>query len=663
MKPDPFTRWQLGLALLALALSVAWIVDAVFWDPQVPFLTRTGDPDWIGLQTEIQTLEIHIDLENVPVQTFLKDFTLDEVAAEVRVHIRTLGDGELRVNEEVLWRSRADASWKRDSVVDATHALEVGKNEIRVAVANARGPALVQLRFVGADGESIVETNASWRAVDDRSRPSETMRADDTRFDPQSVSMPSTGSVLVERAVVLGLLFVFGAIGYLVIRRTASDRVLSRTPEIVLAAATVFWLLVYTLRSTGLPVAMGFDILGHLAYIDFLLERRALPLATDGWSMYHPPLGHALIAGIVVLFDLAREDAAARWLYRLPTFLAGLGNVWATWFISRRLFADDPLRISLSVGFAALLPMNLYMSAYVSNEPLHSFLVSLSLCAACALLIRSGTSSSGVAMLSASLGLAILTKFTALVAVPLSAGFLAWKMWWVDRESPARALTVTTAMLAGVAAVGGWVYFRNWQVFGRPVIGNWDVPASTVWWQQPGFHTWSYYTSFGHALSQPFFAGRTSFWDSVYSTLWGDGLAAGMTRLATRHDAWNYDFMTAGYWLAFPASLLAIAGLGRAVHYGLSESDLGRRLAMSLLVTFLYAATFALFAITFELAYYGQAKAFYVLCAIVPVSLIAGLGLSWLPERLVAPIWAPIRILYWGWLATLAGSLVLAFLG
>ena len=75
------------------------------------------------------------------------------------------------------------------------------------------------------------------------------------------------------------------------IRRTASDWVLSRAPEIVLAAATVFWLLVYTLRSTGLPVAMGFDILGHLAYIDFLLERRALPLATDGWSMYHPPLG------------------------------------------------------------------------------------------------------------------------------------------------------------------------------------------------------------------------------------------------------------------------------------------------------------------------------------------------------------------------------------
>jgi hypothetical protein len=29
----------------------------------------------------------------------------------------------------------------------------------------------------------------------------------------------------------------------------------------------------------------------------------------------------------------------------------------------------------------------------------------------------------------------------------------------------------------------------------------------------------------------------------------------------------------------------------------------------------------------------------------------------------MAPIWAPIRILYWGWLATLAGSLVLAFLG
>ena len=188
------------------------------------------------------------------------------------------------------------------------------------------------------------------------------------------------------------------------------------------------------------------------------------------------------------------------------------------------------------------------------------------------------------------------------------------------------------------------------------------MSTDTAWWQQPGFHTSSYYTSFGDALSHPFFAGRVSFWDGFYSTLWGDGLVAGMARLATRHDAWSYDFMTAGYWLAFPASILVIAGFARAGRYCVDEIDPGRRLAMSLLVAFLYTAVFALFAITFQLAYYAQAKAFYVLSAIVPLSLVGGLGLSWAPERLTSSVWAPILIPYWGWLATLAGSLVLAFL-
>ena len=150
--------------------------------------------------------------------------------------------------------------------------------------------------------------------------------------------------------------------------------------------------------------------------------------------------------------------------------------------------------------------MNLVMSAYVSNEPMHSALVSLSLCLACALFMRDGTSRRSVAALSLSLGLAILTKFTALIVLPLAAFFLAAKMWLVDRTNWTRALAASAAMLIGVACVAGWVYLRNWRLLGRPVVGNWDLPGNHAWWQQPGFHTADYYTSFGRALSYPFFA-------------------------------------------------------------------------------------------------------------------------------------------------------------
>jgi hypothetical protein len=430
-----------------------------------------------------------------------------------------------------------------------------------------------------------------------------------------------------------------------------------------LAAATLFWVSVYATRTSQLPVLMGFDIVGHLEYIDFLREQKRLPLATDGWSTYHPPLAYLLTSLVTGAVDLGRESAAARWLYRLPMFLAGLGNVWIAYAVSRRLFRRDPLRTSLAVAFAALLPMNVYMSAYVSNEPLHSFLVSLSLLIACNLLQLAGSPTRHIAALALALGLAILTKFTSLVLVPLAALLLGVKLWLVDRLGWWRNASISAALLVAVASVGGWFYLRNWLLLGRPVVGNWDLPGNLVWWEQPGFHTLDYYTSFGFALHHPFFAGYHSFWDGIYSTFWGDGLVAGMIRLATRHEAWNYEFMTLGYLLALPATLLLLVGFARALRFCGTGREAGPRLAMSLLIAFLYALCFALLAITLRLPYYAQAKAFYVLSAIVPLALVAALGLAWLPERLIGRRWLPLRMLYSGWLCTLAAVLVLSFLG
>jgi len=652
------TRWQVALASLALAASVAWILHAALFDPDVPFLTHTGDPDWIGALDPVNRDAIVVDPNDVPRTTFVRRFALDALPPQARLSVRALGDLELRINERVVDASPPDGSWKRVTQVDVAAALVRGENEIRAAVANPRGPALLQLRLPG-----VVETDAAWQAIGDDGRVRETARATDVRVDPQSLGVPGTGAVLVRRAAVLGLLFALGAIGCVAVGRSLPDAVRERAPEWVLAAGTGFALLVYGLRSTSLPVLMGFDIVGHLAYVDFLLEGRGLPLATDGGSMYHPPLGHAVIALVAALSDVSRDDAAARTLYRLPTFLASVGNVWMAWAVARRLLAGDVLRQALAVGFAALLPMNLYMGAYVSNEPLHAFAVSVSLWAACGLLLTHRVRPGPVAGLCVALAAAILTKFTALLAVPIAAFFLAAKTWGVDRTSALRALAWGGGVLLGTALLGGWFYLRTWLRLGRPVVGNWDLPGGPLWWEQPGFHTPAYYTSFGQALSHPFFAGYASFWDGVYSTFWGDGLASGMARLATRHDAWSWEFMTAAYWLAFPATLLLGVGFARAVGFALRGDGLRRRLAMSLLLVFLYAVSFALLAITLELPYYAQAKAFYALSAIVPISIVAGLGLAWPLERLRGPRWLPVRMLYCGWLTSLAGSIVLTFLG
>jgi hypothetical protein len=659
------TRIQLALAGLALLASAGWLLNATLRDPNVPFLTRAGDPPWISVAMQPDANAIRVDTANPPTVTFVARFALEAVPAEAELRGRALTRAELLVNDEPIpGASGGDETWKQPFRVRVESALETGPNEVRVRVTNARGPALLKLRLRdAATGDVLLETNATWDAYGPDGRAAGTQEASDTRPHPQSFSMKSAGQILVERAGVLALLFTLGALLHLVAGRILPAAVRSRPAEVVLCAATLFWLAVYFGKTSQLPVLMGFDIVGHLAYIDYLLEERAIPLATEGWSMYHPPLAHFATSLLVGTFDVAPESSAARWLYRLPTVLAGLGNVWATYFVARRLFASDPLRTSLATGFAALLPMNVYMSAYVSNEPVHSFLVSLSLLLATNTLLRSGVDAKQVASVAVAVGLAITAKFTALIAVPVTAVCIGLKAWLADGLRGGRALGTAAALLAGVTLVGGWVYARNWLLLGRPVVGNWDLPGNLVWWEQPGFHTLAYYAGFGQALTHPFFAGYHSFWDGLYSTFWGDGLAAGMIRLSTRHGAWSYDFMTAGYWLAFPATVLLVLGVGRGLSRCLRGDDPRARLAMTLHMTFLYCVSFALLAITLRLPYYAQAKAFYVLCAIVPLSIAAALGLAWLPERLTGPRWLAVRMLFSGWLTTLAGAIILSFLG
>jgi hypothetical protein len=264
--------------------------------------------------------------------------------------------------------------------------------------------------------------------------------------------------------------------------------------------------------------------------------------------------------------------------------------------------------------------------------------------------------------LALTLGLGLLTKFTSLLVAPAIAGVVALRVWWVDGRGPLRALGVFASVLGGAAGVAGWFYLRNWLRFGDPLVWNLDVPGAATWWMQPGFHTPAWYTSFGESLHHPYFAGYVSFWDGVYSTFWGDGLAGGMISLATRHGAWRYDFMTIGYGLALPASVLLAAGFVLTVRDSFVEPQLGRRLALFLATALVFGLGFSLLYITLGLPFYAQAKAFYVLAAIAPLSLVATTGLAW-PLQSSGGRGGWVHAVYAGWLATLGGTIVVTYLG
>ncbi len=645
-----------GLLLLCLGA----LAHAIFFSEHVPFIRRAGGAAWITARMPTTSNLIGVDLNSVPVFTFVKRFGAKGDGGRARLEVRALQSVDLWLNGDPIRSADPGDGWRRPFRTELGQLLRSGRNELRAEVRNPHGPALLQLRLE-LEGD-VIESDESWSVITPGANPGQAVIADDRRIHPDSRLLPEPGQILAERALPILLLFIGSALGCVAGGRLLSGRMRGRMPQATLAVITLFWLAVFIFKLSQLTVMVGFDVPAHLLYIDFILKQHALPLASDGFSSYHPPIFHLLTSALVALFDVSPESAGGQVVYRLITFASGLANVWLVYFAARRLWPNDALKTSLAVAAAGLLPMNIYMSAYVSNEPLHAAWVSLSLFLAIRLLLAKRTPTRELVALSGVLGLALLTKFTSLLIAPLVAAIVACKVWLIERRTSG-ALRVLTGILSGAALISGWFYLRNWLAFGNAVVWNLNVPGAPTWWMQPGFHTAAYYTGFGEALRNPFFAGFHSFWDGAYSTLWGDGLVGGMIRVGTRHPMWNYDFMTLCYWLAFPATLLIGVGFARMVRACFKSDDLARRLAFTLMSSLLFLLAFSLFYITLSLPFYAQAKAFYVLAAILPLSLAAAEGLSIIPKRLREPRHEPLRAIYFGWLGSLAGAIATAYLG
>jgi hypothetical protein len=655
------TRVQALIFAALLIVCTAATIRAVFFDPSIPFVTRSGDGEWIAPPIPFTTNLIAVDPSAPPVFTFVKRFDADGAGQSAVLRGRAVSELRLSLNGQSLPTASGRRSWKQPFEIDVSGALREGRNELRAAVGHGYGPPLLQLRL--ALGNRNIETDASWQVVPPRGNPVAAVLASDTAPHPQAHFVPEPGQILRERATIVLLLFVGGALGAFVYMRSATPRVAERLPAITLGTMTGFWLLLFVSKLSRMPLLLGFDAMGHLHNIDHLVEHGAISPPGDGFSSYHPPVFYLFASAFVGLTGVTQESGAGQLVYRLVPFACGLANVWLTYVFARRLWPGEPLRPSLAVATAGLLPMNLYMSAYVSNEAMHGMWISLACVLTAVILQRPDPTTRQQLGLGTVLGLGLLTKFTSLMLAPIFAGFVALRALVTDRADAPRVAQRVAIILGTAAVISSWFYLRNWIVYDNPFVWNLNVPGAPTWWMLPGFHTADYYLDFGDALRHPYFAGFSSFWDGFYSTLWGDGLVAGMIELATRHRFWNYDFMTLTYWLAFPASLLMLAGFAKTVRDSFTRPEPEARWVRSLITTLLSILVFSLFFITLRLPFYAQVKAPYVLAAVLPLSIVSAEGLAWLPRQLTGPHFTIVRVAYAGWLTTLAGTIVLAFLG
>ncbi|MFP6639633.1 MAG: hypothetical protein VCC04_05270 [Myxococcota bacterium] len=656
------TRLMQGGAWLILALACAGLlVHATHFDPGVAFLPEDDGPPWILAPLPDTADLIAVDPANPPEYLFVRRFESLGPTSNVWLSGRALRNARAKLNGSPLALSPRGDSWREGFEADPGPLLRSGRNQLEILVSHAHGPPLLQLELSLPDQR--LESDSRWHVTAPGRRPVAARLANDLAIHPGARGMPTPLQIAPRRAPwLIGLFLVFAAAALFSSRRGLPRKAFQNAPRIVLVTLSFFWLLVFLRKFASLPAMVGFDAPAHLLYIDFLRQQLSLPTADYGVSTYHRPAFYLIAASVSSTLEWIAGAELGPVVHRLVPFLSGLACVWFTARVARRLWPDQILRPCLATGAAGLLPMNLYMSAYVSNEPFQAAVVSGCLVLAASILMSTRVSRIRWIGLGVLLGLAILTKFTSLLIAPIIAFFVSLRFWWVEGRGPGRSVLALCALLGVSAAVGGWFYARNMVLFGDPFVWNLNVPGAMTWWLRPGFHTVDWYSSFGESLVYPYFSGYASFWDGLYSTFWGDGLAGGMARLETRHGLWNSDFQTLVYPLALPATALLALGYVRLWFASFTEEDPGRRLFLALVTTLLGLLAFSLLMISLELPFYAQAKAFYILPGLLPLSLVLADGLARAAEWCTQHGGNWLAALYFGWLGTLGGVIALTYL-
>jgi tetratricopeptide (TPR) repeat protein len=598
-------------AFTGMTISVlAWFA----WnDSAINFLPSNGRAEWIVFPAAVDARAHWFASLDA---TFRREFVLSHQPATARLSVRAMRRAELRINGQAV-RFPSNRNWKEIVSIDVAGQLHAGSNVIEARVFNHNGPPALsltldtdQLSLRSDRTWEVSFAGSSWRhaalaAATTTAGPGNSIAGGQGTFDALKKVWPFW-IVLVAIASVAILIW------NLSLKHFAARR-LEKTLLLVIAG---LWLALFWNNTRLLPFHAGFDSTEHLKYVAYIQEHRALPLPTEGWEMYQPPLYYLIGAAVLSVCKLSINDPSSVAVLRFLGGFLGIAQL-ALVFLSLRLLL--PMRAALiGLLLAAFLPMHLYLAQYVTNEMLAATLATATLYLCLRLLKSEVPRASQFTWLGLALGAAMLAKATSILLLPIVIGAIAGKLAYA--RSPIAISVRNLALLLTICfAVCGWHYARIWLRFGTPLVGNWDVVSGFTWWQDPGYHTVGNYLRFGRALVNPIFSGLAGFADGIYSTLWGDALCGGASSLTV---AWAQQPLVAGYLLALIPTALILIGMVAAI------SRFIRKPSSELFVFLGFCAVLVLGLVfmTLKVPSYAQAKAFYGLSAFTPLCFFGALG-------------------------------------
>jgi hypothetical protein len=623
--------------VLLAVFSILFLAFFQFFRSKDTFLLTTNNARWIKQAERELWLAIHISNES-PL-FFRRDFQLSTVPDHCQLTIRSFRQGTIFLNKREIGKCPND--WK---IIDLSGQLQVGQNTITVRVVNKGGPQML----IASSDTIPINTGIDWSVSADKEHWSPAYPADKVQIAEFAKEFPNTQNV--NKAYFTFFILWIALFLIFIGLPNAKTRIWyqERNPKASQLAWLVFgiWLVLCGSNMTQLEPTMGCDNSWHISYVTFVWKHKALPLASDGWQYFRPPLFYVLSAVFLSiqksLLSLFFNDEQALKLafsgLRLIPIICGALQVHLLYKISKIIFPNNSAPMKLSIIAGTFLPFHIYISQFIGNEPICGLINSWLLYRSIKL-VEGSTNCSRFEIFTLGLGsgLGLLTKYTTFIMLFFVALAILFRLTKNQRSNPTKLKTFGFYLLI-LSTVCGWYFIRNSVLSGTPI----PLGRGSDWWQYPGFITPSHLFS-ATSLDTPVLSASSGVFDGLYSAFWLDThLSGGLSKEFI--PAWNYSFMVSLAIISIPMTLLMIAGFFHGFK-GCLSTEMTPRFLIVLAVTVFLSATVWQCLMT---PFYCVRKITYTLGILPAYGCLIGMGFELLPNRFrIKSIFSAYIIAWW----------------
>lgn len=542
--------------ILLFAAAISYIGWKVIKDPDTIFLISEGNAKWIRFG-EPTVLKIR---HKVKISArFRADFKSGRLNKDSKIFFRVFQNASFWIDNVLIHKtSDGNLQWKNTRYFELGRSFDEGIHTLQVDVeSDSSHPSLL----VYSKDLNLV-SRKEWQVTTDGKNWTEATEASQIIPHPISRMFDRVDKLFYSNTFLFISLFFFSFFFVLACEKERLPAFIrpsclssSNIRYIMIAAWTVLCLKNILI----IPMNMGMDFKGHIDYINTVASGFHLPYATDGWQMFQPPFYYIISAFLLKVFlQITSFDIAVK-LLRIIPMICGALQIEVCYRVMQLMYPKNNTLQTFGTVIGGFIPMNIYISQAIGNEPLAGILTSLLVLWQIKYIQSKGPPSRERLIVAGFLaGLALLTKTSALLIVILLLLTIPLKGFYRTKDGDNQIIETTKAIITvSITAflVCGWYYIRNIIVLGAPFIGGWDSARKIVWWQDPGFRTLEQFTNFGECLLYPIFSSFAGVWDSLYSTIWMDGFISDYN-LAP----WNYNLMLSLSWLSLPLTLFLIVG-------------------------------------------------------------------------------------------------------